>query len=64
MQKKKEEINKKLGTLEEIIKDFEKGKIDIDKGIKKYKEAAKLIKEIKGMLESKKLVIEEIKESY
>ena len=63
-QNKKEEINEMLEELEKIIKDFEKGTIDIDKGIDKYKEAAKLIKRIKEKLESKKLVIEEIKESY
>lgn len=63
-QNKKEEISEMLEELDKIIKDFEKGTLGIDKGIDKYKEAANLIKRIKEKLESKKLVIEEVKESY
>lgn len=59
----KTSIEKNLQTLETLLKKFESGKMDIDKGIEEYEKAAKLIKEIKKELTEKEMKIEEIRES-
>lgn len=63
MTAKKQKIKENLAELEKIVKNFEEGKIDIDKGIGEYKKAAKLIKEIRDELEAKRLKVEEIGQS-
>ncbi|MFC1780370.1 exodeoxyribonuclease VII small subunit [Patescibacteria group bacterium] len=61
---KKESINRNMKLLEEIVKKFEKGNVDIDDGIVEYEKAAKLIKEIKRELTSLEVRIEKVQGSY
>lgn len=61
---KRTRINAKLKDLEEIVKRFEEGKIDIEEAVKEYKKAAKMIVAIKKELSELDLEIEEIKDSY
>lgn len=66
MQKKnkKQRIEEQLKDLETIVSQFEEGKITIEEGIIKYKEAADLIRNIKKELTSLDLKIQEIKATY
>lgn len=57
-------IDANLKKLQEIVDKFEKGEMNIEEGIDHYKEAAKLIREIKSELEGIDLEIEEIRDSY
>ena len=61
---KRKKIEEKLNKLDEIIKRFEKGEINIEEGIDEYEKAAKLIKSIKKELTSLELKVEKIKDSY
>jgi exodeoxyribonuclease VII small subunit len=61
---KRKTIEEKLNKLDEIIKRFERGKIDIEEGIEEYEKAAKLIKAVKKELTSLEVKIEKIRESY
>ncbi len=66
MSKKTKKINvdKNMKDLEKIVEEFEDGDIGVEEGIRRYEQAAKLIKEIKKELKNKDLKIEEIRESY
>lgn len=57
-------ISSKFKSLESITKQFEDGKLDIDKGISEYKKAGKLIKDIRSELKGLELKIEEIRADY
>ena len=57
---KQEGFVKKFEKLEKLVKDFEEGKIDLDKGIEKFEEWLKLAEECKKeltQLENKVTVI-------
>ena len=55
---KKTNISNSLGKLEEISEWFEKQKeIDVEEGLKKVKEGAVLIKELKTRLKDRKSVV-------
>jgi len=57
-------IDKKVKELENIVQNFEKGEIGIEKGIEEYKRASKLIQAIKKQLTELELKIEEIRNSH
>lgn len=61
---RKEKIIEKLKSLEEIVKEFEDNKVNIEEGLLEYEKAAKLIKSIKKELTGIEIKVEEIKNSY
>jgi len=62
---KKKSISKRLKSLNDLIKYFEKdAEIDIDQALTKYEEAMKLVHSIKFELTGYELKINEIKEKY
>ncbi|MBN2016286.1 exodeoxyribonuclease VII small subunit [Candidatus Dojkabacteria bacterium] len=57
-------IDEKLKELENVIKRFEAGKLDIEDGIGEYEKGAKLIREIKKELTGLEVKVEKIRGSY
>lgn len=57
-------IEENFKTLQEIVKRFEDGKVDIESGVREYEKAAKIIKDIKKELTATGSRIEEIRRSY
>ncbi len=60
--KEKKEIGAKLGKLEEIVAWFEKQEeVDVEEGLKKVKEGALLVKDLKERMKEVENEFEEIK---
>lgn len=59
---KRKKIEDKVKELDKLVEQFESGKLGIEEGIKEYEKASKVIKDIKGELESLEVKIEEIRE--
>lgn len=58
---RKNSINQKTKELDELVKYFENEEIDLDDAIKKYEKAAKLVKEIEGVIKNYEIKVAKIK---
>ncbi len=54
-------FKKSYAELQKIVEWFEQDGIDLEEGIKKYKEGSKIAQDLKQYLESVELVIKEMK---
>ncbi len=64
MTEKKDNLNKNLKKLSEIVNWFEeKDEVDVEEGLKKVKEAATIIKQSKGKLKEIENEFQEIKKN-
>lgn len=57
-------MNQAFQRIEEIVAEFEEGKIDLEKSLEKFKEGLELAKFLKTRLKKIENEIEEIKDQY
>lgn len=61
---KKKSLSKSFAELENITEEFEKGEINIEEAIPKFKKGLKLAKELKEKLNEIENEIEEVKKEF
>ncbi len=63
MSKENQKLKQALKDLEQIVKDLQNTEIDVDAGLKKFKEGVKLVKYCRSELKTAENEFKELKES-